>query len=1178
MNETSAPTSYITRGQRGFTAFVLAGLLALLLTPLVGADTLLNNVTNTADTFEIIDTDPETGLGTATIAYWLVATTATGDANGCNATGSNPAYLGFASLPAGVTATFPSGSNTMIGCGSSNAVSVTFTAAAGTFAIPMASVTGGKSGSTYDATQTAFTLEVAEEVCGDGVDNDGDDLIDEDCNTAPAVTVTGVEDGGAYEYDAVPTASCDVVDAEDGSFSLDAVLTAISGDYAAYGLGSQTASCEYTDGSGEYASASATYSIVDTTAPALTLPANKTAEATGSSGAAVTFTASAEDTLFGAVDVLCDAASGDVFPLGTTTVSCSAVDPLDNLASGDFTVTVQDTQGPVVEELDDILAEATGPSGAVVSFDDPSAQDAVEGAVDVLCAPASGSTFGFGATTVTCSAEDSLGNEGSSSFTVTIADSTGPVLGLPDDITVEATSANGAAVEFTVSADDAVDGELEVNCNYASGATFPLGTTTVTCSATDSRDNDTTGTFTITVEDTTAPQVTVPADKTVAAVNASGAAVSFADEVSAQDAVDGAVAVDCTPVFGSTFALGTTTVTCEAVDSAGNKGSASFSVTVSDQTAPELELPDNITREATGANGAIITYEASATDNVDESVTVSCLPPSGSTFGLGTTTVNCAAEDAAGNEATGSFTVTVVDTTAPALDLPDDITEEATSANGAVVSFTTSADDIVRGDVDVLCTPASGSTFGLGTTTVACEATDAAGNTASGSFTVTVADTTAPIIAAHGDETAEATSANGALVTYTAPTATDAVDGTLTASCLPASGSQFALGTTTVICNVSDAAGNAATATTFTVTVEDTTAPIIDSHANETAEATGPNGAIVTYTAPNATDAVDGTITAICVPASGSTFALGTTTVACNVSDAAGNAATQTTFTVTVTDTTAPEVVVPANQTVEATGPAGAVVTYTAMATDLVDGSVAVSCLPASGSTFPLGGPYTVACSATDAASNTGSGSFTVTVVDTTAPVVAQPANITVDPTSVNGAVVTYTAPSATDAVSGTITASCLPASGSTFAIGTTTVTCSATDGAGNTGTTSFTVTVNNLTRYGFYAPVDMSGIVNTVKAGSTVPLKFEVFAGSTELTDTAVVKSLRVGVYTGPTTTTTDEIETTVTGGTSLRYDSTAGQFVYNWSTKGLTAGQTYQVTLTLSDGSAISALFKMK
>ena len=43
----------------------------------------------------------------------------------------------------------------------------------------------------------------------------------------------------------------------------------------------------------------------------------------------------------------------------------------------------------------------------------------------------------------------------------------------------------------------------------------------------------------------------------------------------------------------------------------------------------------------------------------------------------------------------------------------------------------------------------------------------------------------------------------------------------------------------------------------------------------------------------------------------------------------------------------------------------------------------------------------------------------------------------------------------------------------------------------------------------GLYQPVDMNGVLNTVKSGSTVPLKFELFAGATELTNTADVKSL---------------------------------------------------------------------
>ena len=154
---------------------------------------------------------------------------------------------------------------------------------------------------------------------------------------------------------------------------------------------------------------------------------------------------------------------------------------------------------------------------------------------------------------------------------------------------------------------------------------------------------------------------------------------------------------------------------------------------------------------------------------------------------------------------------------------------------------------------------------------------------------MTVADTTAPVIASHGPVTAEATSANGAKVTYTSPGTTDAVDGPGTATCSSASGLEsgdnFPLGTTTVTCNATDEAGNQADSTTFTVTVADTTAPVIASHGPVTAEATSANGAKVTYTSPGTTDAVDGPGTAT-APASGlesgDTFPLGTTTVTCN--------------------------------------------------------------------------------------------------------------------------------------------------------------------------------------------------------------------------------------------------------------------------------------------------------
>jgi hypothetical protein len=247
-----------------------------------------------------------------------------------------------------------------------------------------------------------------------------------------------------------------------------------------------------------------------------------------------------------------------------------------------------------------------------------------------------------------------------------------------------------------------------------------------------------------------------------------------------------------------------------------------------------------------------------------------------------------------------NITIVSIDATAPQLTLPGNITEEATSAAGATVTYAASANDAVDGNVTVNCSKNSGATFALGTTTVNCSATDRADNTASGNFDVTVRDTTAPVIAPHGDVTAEATSSSGALVTYASPATSDAVDGAKTANCTPASGGQFPLGDTTITCNATDAAGNQATSTTFKVTVRDTTAPTLDSHDDLSEIATSSSGAVVNYTKPAAHDAVTANPTVTCTPAPGATFPIGTTTVSCTAKDAAGNTSAAKTFKVNV--------------------------------------------------------------------------------------------------------------------------------------------------------------------------------------------------------------------------------------------------------------------------------------
>ena len=215
----------------------------------------------------------------------------------------------------------------------------------------------------------------------------------------------------------------------------------------------------------------------------------------------------------------------------------------------------------------------------------------------------------------------------------------------------------------------------------------------------------------------------------------------------------------------------------------------------------------------------------------------------------------------------------------------------------------------------------SGHVFTLGPTTVTCTATDDARNTATDSFTVTIVDTTAPTIdpaSLPGTPTVVAgrtvnvllASATGPTtpVTWPAVTASDLVDGSVTATCLPASGTSFAIGDTEVSCTATDAAGNPGDPAVFLVRVRDLTPPVFSGVTpTRTVEATSPAGAVVTYPLPTATDAVDGSRPVTCAPPPGATFPIGTTTVTCTARDVAGNEVTVT-FSIRVVDTTGPTI------------------------------------------------------------------------------------------------------------------------------------------------------------------------------------------------------------------------------------------------------------------------------
>ena len=249
--------------------------------------------------------------------------------------------------------------------------------------------------------------------------------------------------------------------------------------------------------------------------------------------------------------------------------------------------------------------------------------------------------------------------------------------------------------------------------------------------------------------DDTSPVLALPNEIVAEATSPVGAVVSYI--ASALDDADGSITPDCDRPSGATFSIGTTTVTCTATDSAGNASTGQFPVTVQDTTPPALTPPPDLTVEATGPHTPVAIGAATAVDLVDSNPAVTNNAPA--TFPLGPTVVTWTTTDAIGNSSIAIQRVTVEDTTSPALTLPAPMRVEANSRNGAVVSYTTSALDVVDGAVPPVCVPASGTTFPLGTITVRCTATDGAGNSSRGEFPVTVHDTTPPVIACNAPAT-----------------------------------------------------------------------------------------------------------------------------------------------------------------------------------------------------------------------------------------------------------------------------------------------------------------------------------------------------------------------------------------------------------------------------------------
>ena len=375
----------------------------------------------------------------------------------------------------------------------------------------------------------------------------------------------------------------------------------------------------------------------------------------------------------------------------------------------------------------------------------------------------------------------------------------------PDNILLDIDSGGcGAWVTFSAGVSDDCPGAVYY-CEPPSGSFFPAGTTPVVCVARDYSGNVDSSTFDIRVEDTIAPVLNIPADTVVGTYpGLCGANVGF--NPTATDNCGGTT-IYCNPPPGSHIPVGTKTITCLAVDVAGNYDSAQFSITVEDTEPPRISLPGNISIPVDpGQCGALVYYSAEVTDNCS-GATLSCNPVSGSFFEVGTTPVTCIAQDAHGNTDTSGFEITVIDTQPPLIDCPNDmIVTNFPDQCGALVGFHPTATDNCPG-VSIITIPETGTFFELGSTPVSVIALDASGQADTCEFIVTVNDLEPPRVS-HPDSIVVFNDPGlyGAVVEFEIGGA-DNCPG-VTASSDPPTGSQFDMGETTIQAIAIDAAGN----------------------------------------------------------------------------------------------------------------------------------------------------------------------------------------------------------------------------------------------------------------------------------------------------------------------------------------------------------------------------------
>jgi hypothetical protein len=507
---------------------------------------------------------------------------------------------------------------------------------------------------------------------------------------------------------------------------------------------------------------------------------------------------------------------------------------------------------------------------------------------------------------------------------------------------------------------------------------------------------------------------------------------------------------------GSSFAVGTTTVTYTATDGVGNTATCTFTVTVTDNQVPTITCPTNVSVN-TDLNSCVATAVALGTPTTADNCSVASVTNDAPTsYPVGNTTVTWIVTDANGLTASCAQTVTVTDNQNPTITCPSNVAVN-TDLNSCVATAValgtpTTADNCSVASV----TNDAPTSYPVGTTSVTWIVTDANGLTASCAQTVTVTDNQVPTITCPTD-VAVNTDLNACVATAVALGTPTTADNCSVASVTNDAPTSYPVGTISVTWIVADANGLTASCAQ-TVTVTDNQVPTITCPSN-VAVNTDLNSCVATAVALGTPTTADNCSVASVTNDAPTNYPVGTTSVTWIVTDANGLTASCA-QTVTVTDNQNPTINCPSNVAVT-TDLGSCVATAVALGTPTTADNCSVASVTNNAPTsYPVGNT-TVTWIVTDANGLTASCAQMVTVTDNQVPTITCPINVAVT-TDLNSCVATAVALGTPTTADNCSVASVTNDALTSYPVGATTVTWIVTDANGLTASCAQTVTVTD--------------------------------------------------------------------------------------------------------------------